>query len=279
MEERKRDLKEIITAGKKVFAKLKDRAEGRIMSYDGDDCYYSDIDDFEITPEGFSNPEVTTNNHTVKDTIKDFVSGITPKKEEKDTEEDEEKAFKYYEQIMHKLDNIKDRSADSFDEIVKKAEGLFKNSSLTKEELATEIDNLMVELDDKLTVLIEKSTETAENVGKMTEQAKDNFEKLSGAVADVSEKTDNVIKNVGDVENILSKSKPKLDEIHEASVLMSKVVDSVFEIKIANMNIKNQMELIDKKQKFIKVWGIIVGSVVGLCAVAALVLQIVSMAI
>lgn len=287
MGEKKRDLKEIIAAGKKVFAKLKDHADGKIMSYDGDDCYYSDIDDFEITPEGFSNPEVT-NNHKVKNTFKDIVSGFTPKKEEErqgtadDSSSDEdggEKAFKYYEQIMHKLDGIKDKSADGLDELVKKAERLFKNSSLTKEELASEIDSLMVELDDKLSVILSKSTQTSETVENISAQSKSNFEKLSGAIADVSDKTDNVFKNVTDVESILNSSQPKFDEIHEASVMMSKLVDSVFEIKRANANINAEMDAINRKQRFIKVWGIIVGSVVGACAIAALVLQIISFAL
>ncbi len=285
MGEKKRDLKEIISAGKKVFAKLKDRSDGRIVSYDGDDCYYSDADDFEITPEGFSNPEVTNSARKGKNPIKDIVSGFTKKDDDEyddileKREDVGEKAFKYYEQIMHKLDSIKDKSSDGLDEIAKKAEGLFKNSALTKEELASEIDNLMVELDDKLSVIISKSNDTFETVEDISNRSKSNFEKLSGAIANVSDKTDNVFKNVTDVENILSTSKPKFDEIHEASILMSKLVDSVFEIKAANQNIKEQMDRINKKQRFIKIWGIIVGSVVGACAIAALVLLIVLMAL
>ena len=44
-EERKKDLQSVLAAGKKVVAKLKKYHNDKIVSYDGADAYYSDIEE------------------------------------------------------------------------------------------------------------------------------------------------------------------------------------------------------------------------------------------
>lgn len=289
-EEKKRDLQSVLSAGKKVIAKLKNYRDGKIMAYDGDDCYYSDgpadiySDDFEITPEGFSDTE-SMNKERKKAKIQDFVSGITGKKNEyadefsEESENDagkSEQAFEYYEKIMGKIDNLKDsiKGNDGINDILKKAENLFKSNSLSKEQLESELDSLMVELDDKLSVLTEKTSGVAKSVDGLTEQSKSNYENLASSIGNISDKTAEMMTTLIEMGSVLKSSEAKVDEIHEASMGIEKLIDSLFELKNSSRQIKNEIEQIKKKQKFIKIWGIIVGSVVGAIAIAALVFQI-----
>ena len=121
-EERKRDLQAVLQAGKKVIAKLKNYRDGKIVAYDGDDCFFSDeepdlySDSFEIIPEGFADAGAV-NKEKTKGKIQEFVSGITGRKEKtvdefaEETEEDAaqaEQAFDYYEKIISKIDNLKE---------------------------------------------------------------------------------------------------------------------------------------------------------------------------
>ena len=282
MEDSKRDFKSVIAAGKKVIAKLKNRSESRIMAYDGADCYYSDGEEFEITPEGYA-----ASRPSAMDNFKDFVSGLSKKKEQYSeySEDDEtefesensEQAFEHYEKIISKLDTLKDKGADTLNEFMKKAENLFKSETLTKQQLSDELDNLMVELDDKLGMLITKSEDTSKAVEGLTTQSKSNFDSLSTSLTAVSERADEMFATLTEVGTVLKKSEAKIDEIHEASMGIDKLVDSVFELKNASLQARNDIADIKKKQKFIKIWSIITASVIGAIAIAALILQLLSL--
>ena len=292
-EERKRDLQAVLQAGKKVIAKLKNYRDSKIVAYDGADCYFTDdepdiySDGFEITPEGFTDTEAV-NKEKAKGKIHDFVSGITGRKEKpvddfaEETEEDAaqaEKAFDYYEKIISKIDGLREniKGNEAIGEIITKAENLFKSGTLSKEQLQAEIDSLMVELDDKLTVILEKTGGVAESVEGLKAQSKDNFENLSSSIGNVSDKAEEMICTLERVDAILRASEPKVGEIHEAALGINKLMDSVFELKNSSVLVKQEIEQIKKKQKFIKIWGIIVGSVVGAVAITSLVFQIINM--
>lgn len=289
MENKKLDLKTVIAAGKKVIAKIKNTTTDKIIAYNGSDSYYTDnpeYDNFEITPEGYAVPKISA-----KDRFQDFITTISKKQESLPDYDDEvsfddetpmeyessENAFNYYEKILSKLDALKDRGNDSINEFMKKAENLFKSDTLTKQQLADELDTLMVELDDKLGQLMNKSDDTTKAIETLTNQSKSNFESLSSSLDAVSGKSTEMLETLAQVGAVLKKSEAKIDEIHEASMGIDKLVDSVFELKNASLQARDDIADIKKKQKFIKIWSIIAASVIGAMAIAALTIQIITL--
>ena len=277
-QERKRDLQSVIAAGKKVIAKLKNMRDDKIISYDDDDCYYSDggadlyTDDFEIMPEG-GTPSGVGSAEKAKAKIHDFVSGITGKKDDVDEFSDDYKEGndnEYYKSILKKLDSLKSsiKGNEEINEIIKKAESLFRSNTVSKEELELELDSVMAELDDKLTRILESSGSANESLDSLKQQAISNFESLDGSVTAISDKASQIIDTLTQMDGMLKSSEAKVDEIHTASMGIDKLIDSVFELKNASLQAKNEIEIIKKKQKFIKIWGIIACSVI--CGISIL---------
>ncbi len=254
-EDRKRDLQNFIAAGKKVVAKLKKYHDDKIISYDGEDAFYSDADEYA---------------DDIDNAIEDAYEGKFPEDAEA------EKSFGYYEKIMNKLDTVKDsiKGNETVSEILKKAENLFKSDVLTKEQLQAELDELMVELDDKLSALHEKSTGIAGSIDSLTEQSKSNYSNITSSITEVSDKADDMISTLAEVSAVLKSSAPKLEEIREASIGIDKLTDSLFELKNANIKVKNDIEAINSKIKFLKIWGISACSVIAVIAAVILALQI-----
>lgn len=241
-EERKRDLQSVLAAGKKVVAKLKKYHDDKIVSYDGEDAFYTDADEYA--------EETATPAEDVA-----FAEG-------KDMPG-------YYEKILSKIESIKDsiKGNDAVAEVVKKAEGIFKNSDvLTKEQLETELDKIMVELDDKLSVIAEKSAATVASIEGLTEQSKSNYTNISSSITDVSDKADGMLQVLSEVSTLLKSSAPQIEEIREASIGIDKLTDSVFELKNTNIKVKNEIEDINKKIRFLKIWGITASSVLAVLA-------------
>ena len=263
-EERKRDLQSVLQAGKKVVAKLKKYHDDKIISYDGADAFYSDAADYA---------------DNIDDAVERAFAGEEVFVEETDVEAGlSEKAFGYYEKIMNKLDSVKEsiKGNESVAELLKKADGVFKNSSsLTKEELQAELDELMVELEDKLSVIADKTTAAATAIEGLNEQSKENYSNITTSITDVSDKADDMITTLSEVSAVLKSSAPKLEEIREASIGIDKLTDSVFELKNTNIKVKNEIEAINAKIRFLKIWGISACAVIALMAAAMIVLQIV----
>lgn len=254
-EDRKKDLQNFIAAGKKVVAKLKKYHDDKIISYDGEDAFYSDADEYA---------------EDIDNAIEDAYAGNAPE------EEAEEKSFGYYEKIMNTLDNVKEsiKGNEGVSEILKKAENLFKSNVLTKEQLEAELDELMVELDDKLSALSDKSVQITGSIDSLTEQSKSNYSNITASISEVSDKTDDMISTLAQVSEVLKSSAPKLDEIREASIGIDKLTDSLFELKNANIKVKNDIEAINSKIKFLKIWGISACSVIAVIAAVILALEI-----
>ena len=250
-EDRKRDLQNFIAAGKKVVAKLKKYHDDKIVSYDGEDAFYSDADEYA---------------DDIDNAIENAYEGNVA----------EEQPSGYYEKIMNKLDTVKDsiKGNEGISEILKKAENLFKSDVLTKEQLQTELDELMVELEDKLSALSEKSVQIAGSIDNLTEQSKSNYSNITASITEVSDKTDDMISTLAEVSAVLKSSAPKLDEIREASIGIDKLTDSLFELKNANIKVKNDIEAINSKIKFLKIWGISACSVIAVIAAVILALEI-----
>ena len=241
-EERKRDLQSVLAAGKKVVAKLKKYHDDKIVSYDGEDAFYTDADEYA--------EETATPAEDVA-----FAEG-------KDMPG-------YYEKILSKIESIKDsiKGNDAVAEVVKKAEGIFKNSDvLTKEQLEAELDKIMVELDDQLSVIAEKSAATVASIEGLTEQSKSNYTNISSSITDVSDKADGMLQVLSEVSTLLKSSAPQIEEIREASIGIDKLTDSVFELKNTNIKVKNEIEDINKKIRFLKIWGITASSVLAVLA-------------
>lgn len=254
-EDRKKDLQNFIAAGKKVVAKLKKYHDDKIISYDGEDAFYSDADEYA---------------DDIDSAIESAYEGNAPE------EEEAEKSFGYYEKIMNKLDTVKEsiKGNEGVSEILKKAENLFKSNVLTKEQLQTELDELMVELDDKLSALSDKSVQISGSIDNLTEQSKSNYSNITASITEVSDKTDDMISTLAEVNAVLKSSAPKLDEIREASIGIDKLTDSLFELKNANIKVKNDIEAINSKIKFLKIWGISACSVIAVIAAVILALEI-----
>ena len=254
-EDRKKDLQNFIAAGKKVVAKLKKYHDDKIISYDGEDAFYSDADEYA---------------DDIDSAIESAYEGNAPE------EEEAEKSFGYYEKIMNKLDTVKEsiKGNEGVSEILKKAENLFKSNVLTKEQLQTELDELMVELDDKLSALSDKSAQISGSIDNLTEQSKSNYSNITASITEVSDKTDDMISTLAEVNAVLKSSAPKLDEIREASIGIDKLTDSLFELKNANIKVKNDIEAINSKIKFLKIWGISACGVIAVIAAVILALEI-----
>jgi len=292
MEERKFDFKSLVSAGKRVIARIKNQSSGgKIIAYDGADCFYSDSSeygDIDIIPEGYALPKPSA-----KEKFQSFVSGIAKRKSEYEDDSDltitefetdeeysnTEETVSHYQKIMSKLDTLKDKGNDTLNEFMKKADNLFKSGTLTKHQLSEELDNLMIELDDKLGVIISKSENAASAIEELTSQSKSNFDNLSSSLSAVSDKSDEMLATLLEVGNVLKKSEAKIDEIHEASMGIDKLVDSVFELKNTSLQASIDIADIKKKQKFIKIWSIIAASVISAIAIASLTLQILNMLI
>ena len=254
-EYRKKDLQNFIAAGKKVVAKLKKYHDDKIISYDGEDAFYSDADEYA---------------EDIDNAIENAYEGNAPEVDEA------EKSNGYYEKIMNKLDTVKEsiKGNEGVSEILKKAENLFKSNVLTKEQLQAELDELMVELDDKLSVLADKSVQISGSIESLSEQSKSNYSNITTSITEVSDKTDEMISTLAEVNAVLKSSAPKLDEIREASIGIDKLTDSLFELKNANIKVKNDIEAINGKIKFLKIWGISACSVIAVIAAVILALEI-----
>lgn len=249
-EERKRDLQSVLAAGKKVVAKLKKYHDDKIVSYDGEDAFYTDADEY---------AEAT---HVSKEDAS-YAEGTAAAQQD---------APGYYEKILSKIESIKDsiKGNDAVAEVVKKAENVFKNSDvLTKEQLEAELDKIMVELDDKLSVIAEKSATAVASIEGLTEQSKSNYTNITSSITDVSDKADGMLEVLAEVSAVLKSSAPQIEEIREASIGIDKLTDSVFELKNTNIKVKNEIEDINKKIRFLKIWGITACSVLAGLAVAA----------
>ena len=262
-EDRKKDLQSLLQAGKKVVAKLKRYHDDKIVSYDGADAFYSDVDDHVDDIDSAIEKAVAGEEIVFDETVDEAGS--------------KEKAFSYYEKIMSKLESVKDsiKGNDSVADVLKKAEGVFKNSDvLTKEQLEAELDSLMVELDDKLSVIAGNTAVAAASIEGLNEQSKSNFTNISTSLTDVSDKADDMITTLSEVSAVLKSSAPKLEEIREASIGIDKLTDSVFELKNTNVKVKNEIEAINAKIRFMKIWGISACAVIAVLAAATIVLQI-----
>ena len=249
-EERKRDLQSVLAAGKKVVAKLKKYHDDKIVSYDGEDAFYTDADEY---------AEVTH----VSAEHASYAEGTAAAQQD---------APGYYEKILSKIESIKDsiKGNDAVAEVVKKAESVFKNSEvLTKEQLEAELDKIMVELDDKLSVIAEKSATAVASIEGLTEQSKSNYTNITSSITDVSDKADGMLEVLAEVSAVLKSSAPQIEEIREASIGIDKLTDSVFELKNTNIKVKNEIEDINKKIRFLKIWGITACSVLAALAIAA----------
>lgn len=249
-EERKRDLQSVLAAGKKVVAKLKKYHDDKIVSYDGEDAFYTDADEY---------AEVTN----VSKEDASYAEGKAAAQQD---------APGYYEKILSKIESIKDsiKGNDAVAEVVKKAESVFKNSDvLTKEQLEAELDKIMVELDDKLSVIAEKSATAVASIEGLTEQSKSNYTNITSSITDVSDKADGMLEVLAEVSAVLKSSAPQIEEIREASIGIDKLTDSVFELKNTNIKVKNEIEDINKKIRFLKIWGITACSVLAGLAIAA----------
>lgn len=249
-EERKRDLQSVLAAGKKVVAKLKKYHDDKIVSYDGEDAFYTDADEY----AGVTN---------VSKEDASYAEGKAAAQQD---------APGYYEKILSKIESIKDsiKGNDAVAEVVKKAESVFKNSEvLTKEQLEAELDKIMVELDDKLSVIAEKSATAVASIEGLTEQSKSNYTNITSSITDVSDKADGMLEVLAEVSAVLKSSAPQIEEIREASIGIDKLTDSVFELKNTNIKVKNEIEDINKKIRFLKIWGITACSVLAALAIAA----------
>ena len=249
-EERKRDLQSVLAAGKKVVAKLKKYHDDKIVSYDGEDAFYTDADEY----AGVTN---------VSKEDASYAEGKAAAQPD---------APGYYEKILSKIESIKDsiKGNDAVAEVVKKAESVFKNSDvLTKEQLEAELDKIMVELDDKLSVIAEKSATAVASIEGLTEQSKSNYTNITSSITDVSDKADGMLEVLAEVSAVLKSSAPQIEEIREASIGIDKLTDSVFELKNTNIKVKNEIEDINKKIRFLKIWGITACSVLAGLAIAA----------
>ncbi len=251
-EDRKRDLQSVIAAGKKVVAKLKKYHDDKIISYDGEDAFYSDSEEFEV--QNVSSEPANT---------EAYAEGKA---------EAQQNNMGYYEKILTKIDSIKEsiKGNEAVAEVVKKAESVFKSSDvLTKEQLEAELDKIMVELDDKLSVISEKANAAVTSIEGLSKQSKSNYTNISSSLTDVSDKADGMLDVLAEVSALLKTSAPQIEEIREASVGIDKLTDSVFELKNTNIKVKNEIEEINKKIRFLKIWGITACSVLAVLAAFA----------
>ena len=243
--EKKYNLTSIAEAGMKVIAKIKDRAIGG-----------------RIIPQNITYTEKPMQDKSVRDAVNQVAEAEFQEERIEAVDEVAENTFFKVESITSKLESIK----KSLSEVIAKSEAkkdeLLK-SGLKKEDLQEELSKTVSEIEEKL-----NSVKTI--MDKTSDYVSDVIAENLQAVSENVLKTD---KKLETLEDALNKANKKVGEIHETTVSINKLYDSVFELKASNVENKNiisELQLSQKKIFKLSVWTLVIGSVALAAALAIL---------
>ncbi len=297
-------INEFIKNIKDILKKEEDMEDiNNIESYDGDDAFYSGTDEeyeeFLKSVDGKMNtseeaePVENTQKINLGDTIN--IQGVLDKFREK-AGEFSTAAKNVKEDIAGKIEDFKAATAEKKEDF---EDGAERTGSRIVEEIKNiDVEGIKNQISSGIKDSAAKFSDFKDGITSITER----FDETEAKLSSVSEKLDGVTENVGNIaerlgdmgvqnmDNARERAANEADikhtvgtiaddtaEIKQAVINISKLSDSVFDLKNAQMNTKNslaEMELAFIKLKRKCIAGITILSIIGLIIVALEVLQI-----
>lgn len=247
MMEKKYNLTSIAEAGMKVIAKIKDKAIGG-----------------RIIPQNITYTEKIERDESVRDVVNQISESEIIEERAGHEDEAAQDAFFKVEAITAKLESIKKSLSDVIAKSEAKKDELLK-SGLKKEDLQEELSKTVGEIEQKLNSVKSIMDKTSDYVSDVI------AENLQ-AVSDNVMKTDKKLENL---EGALNEANQKVGEIHETTVSIIKLYDSVFELKASNIENKKAMYELIKVQN--RIFKLLIAAVAagGVALITALVVVII----
>lgn len=205
--------------------------------------------------------------------------------------EDVQDAFLYYQGLSEKIENLKQNIADRFkrDQDENVSEKLDAVSQQISETQAQQLERLTMVLDDHAALLKQlfgENTRELQDTASQVRQAVDAFDasaknRLDSITDSLNSLYDMVRSSDQSIEKICSDAAAltqKVDEINQTLSAVSKLADSVFELKVANASMKLSItELSDSQAKLEKkcTAGFILLGIISLACLALQICQLV----
>ena len=247
--EKKYNLTSIAEAGMKVIAKIKDKAAGG-----------------RIIPQNITYTENISQDESVRNVVNQISENEIIEEAAEHTDAEAQDAFFKVEAITSKLESIKKSLSDVIAKSEAKKDELLK-SGLKKEDLQEELSKTVSEIEEKLNGVKSIMDKTSDYVSDVI------AENLQ-AVSDNVLKTDKKLETLEDALNVANQ---KVGEIHQTTVSIIKLYDSVFELKASNVENKKSIDELNAMQKKLfklLIAAIVVGSVTLIASLAAVVMLI-----
>lgn len=299
------------SAGKNIIAKIKkgeDMDENmNIKSYDGDDAVYSGSDeeykeflksvDGKMNTQNEAEPVENTQKINLSETIN--IQGVIDKVKQKAVELGEA-AKSVKDDVAGKIEDFKDATADKdgdsdgetrFEKFFSGKKEAIKNIDVDgiKDQITGGIRNSKEKLGDLkegLTSITERFDETNEKVAQISEQFGTLSDKIgeiaeklqAGEISDMEYKRESA-QNNADLRYSISEIGDGITEIKQAVVGVSKLNDSIFELKNAQINTKNSVAELEAgfaKLKKKCVAGVTILSILSAIIIALEVFQLIS---
>lgn len=293
-------------AGKKIIAKIKkgedmEDKNVNIESYDGDDAVYTGNDEeykeflksvgeAENASES-AEPVENTQKINLGETIN--IQGVIDKVKQKAVELGEA-AKNVREDVAEKIEDFKAASADGdgetrFEKFEKKVESI--KNGINVEGIKSQISGgvkaeKLGDLKDGIVSITERFDDTDERFDKIAAQVDAVSEKLSEIAEKIQlseiselEKSRERAQNDADLRHSLSNMGDDVTEIKQAVVSVSKLNDSIFELKNAQINTKNSVAELEEgfaKLKKKCVAGVTILSILSAVIIALEVVQLIS---
>lgn len=302
------------SAGKKIIAKIKkdedmDNKDINIKSYEGDDAFYSGTDeeyqeflksvDGKMNASQAAEPVENTQKINLGETIN--IQGVIDKVKQKAVELGEA-AKTVKEDVAGKIEDFKAATADKSEDGEDDGETRFEKFLSEKKEAIKNID--VDEVKSRISGTVKSSAaklgDFTEGLASITERFDENEEKIE----EIAESIDNLSEELkgisqklqlleiqandsgreraqgeADIKHTISSVGSDVTEIKQAVVSVSKLNDSIFDLKNAQINTKNsvaEMEAGFVKLKRKCVAGITILSLLGAITIALEVLQLIS---
>lgn len=230
--EKKYNFTSIAEAGMKVIAKIKDRAVGG-----------------RIIPQNITYTENVGQDKTVRDAVSQVAEAEFDEEKAGAIDSSAQDTFFKVEAITSKLESIKKSLSDVIQKSEAKKDELLK-SGLKKEDLQEELGKTVKEIEEKLNSVKSIMDKTSDYVSDV----------ITENLLAVSENVLKTDKKLETLEDTLNKANQKVGEIHETTVSINKLYDSVFELKSSNVENKKAIEELTASQK--KLFKLLVSAVV-----------------
>lgn len=280
--------------GRRLFAKVKAKSDN-IIPYDGDDAVYADgdiADDAEITIDMEENDKPQSKEYikSFVDVIKNKVSKAAADESENDAEINEaeadeldnqaEAAFDYFRGITKKIETLKKSVSD----VVKTAENgraSRDDGSFNKymEDVNERLEEINLLLDERMEQINLSTGAIKSEFSAFDEHTKGKYEEISQGIQNVTKTTEENVGKIKELSETVDGVKERVNEIHTTTNSFDKLYDSVFEFKTAISSMKENVEILTKRENkhFITMLIMLIAAIV--LGAGSLVISIISLVI